>query len=242
MPGYTWAPAWVSWRYGDGYCGWAPLPPDSFVGVDYYGDGFALGLGFHIGGDCDGFYGIGAGWYSFLPVSCLGYRNYHGYYRHRSENYALINHTTNVTNLNITRSGAGTTGARGFTHVTTGGPMLAQVNAVSQMPVQRVKPRPHQSTGWGRNADGEFAGLVCAAREFRYNGATRPRLHGFHSGGDDQSRHRHHPASGGKFPGWLPPMPRSRRSSRPISRKAGRPRAQKWSRIARPSSRSCAHR
>ena len=25
VPGYTWAPAWVSWRYGDGYCGWAPL-------------------------------------------------------------------------------------------------------------------------------------------------------------------------------------------------------------------------
>ena len=24
----VWAPAWVSWRYGDGYVGWAPLPPD----------------------------------------------------------------------------------------------------------------------------------------------------------------------------------------------------------------------
>ena len=28
VPGDTWAPAWVSWRYGDGYVGWAPLPPD----------------------------------------------------------------------------------------------------------------------------------------------------------------------------------------------------------------------
>src|SRR5580658_8069805 len=25
VPGYTWAPAWVSWRDGGDYCGWAPL-------------------------------------------------------------------------------------------------------------------------------------------------------------------------------------------------------------------------
>jgi len=28
VPGATWGPAWVAWRYGDGYVGWAPLPPD----------------------------------------------------------------------------------------------------------------------------------------------------------------------------------------------------------------------
>ncbi|HKD42405.1 MAG TPA: DUF6600 domain-containing protein [Myxococcaceae bacterium] len=27
VPGTVWAPAWVSWRYGGGYVGWAPLPP-----------------------------------------------------------------------------------------------------------------------------------------------------------------------------------------------------------------------
>jgi len=26
-PGNVWAPAWVSWRHGGGYLGWAPLPP-----------------------------------------------------------------------------------------------------------------------------------------------------------------------------------------------------------------------
>jgi hypothetical protein len=26
-PGATWGPAWVEWRYGNGYFGWAPLPP-----------------------------------------------------------------------------------------------------------------------------------------------------------------------------------------------------------------------
>ena len=27
VPGIEWAPAWVSWRVGDGYIGWAPLAP-----------------------------------------------------------------------------------------------------------------------------------------------------------------------------------------------------------------------
>jgi hypothetical protein len=26
-----WAPAWLNWRYGDDYVGWAPLPPDELV-------------------------------------------------------------------------------------------------------------------------------------------------------------------------------------------------------------------
>ncbi|HET9251109.1 MAG TPA: DUF6600 domain-containing protein [Candidatus Eisenbacteria bacterium] len=28
VPGDVWAPAWVAWRYGDGWVGWAPLPPE----------------------------------------------------------------------------------------------------------------------------------------------------------------------------------------------------------------------
>lgn len=28
VPDDVWAPAWVSWHYGDGWVGWAPLPPD----------------------------------------------------------------------------------------------------------------------------------------------------------------------------------------------------------------------
>jgi hypothetical protein len=33
VPGDEWAPAWVDWRYGDGYVGWAPLPPDPYIAV-----------------------------------------------------------------------------------------------------------------------------------------------------------------------------------------------------------------
>ena len=31
VPGDEWAPAWVDWRRGDDYVGWAPLPPDEVV-------------------------------------------------------------------------------------------------------------------------------------------------------------------------------------------------------------------
>lgn len=34
IPGTTWAPAWVAWREGNGYCGWAPLPPQAGFGPD----------------------------------------------------------------------------------------------------------------------------------------------------------------------------------------------------------------
>jgi hypothetical protein len=31
VPGTEWGPAWVSWRVGDGYIGWAPLPPPGLL-------------------------------------------------------------------------------------------------------------------------------------------------------------------------------------------------------------------
>jgi hypothetical protein len=31
IPDDDWAPAWVDWRYGDDYVGWAPMPPDEII-------------------------------------------------------------------------------------------------------------------------------------------------------------------------------------------------------------------
>ena len=39
VPGTEWAPAWVAWRYGDDWVGWAPLPPrarwDASIGLNF---------------------------------------------------------------------------------------------------------------------------------------------------------------------------------------------------------------
>ena len=50
VPGYTRGPAWVAWRYGGGYIGWAPLPPD--IAWDMYGGfgPFDWEGGFNLGG------------------------------------------------------------------------------------------------------------------------------------------------------------------------------------------------
>ncbi|MCS4433536.1 DUF6600 domain-containing protein [Aquiflexum gelatinilyticum] len=36
VPGYEWGPAWVNWRTGGGYYGWAPLGPGLQVNVSFY--------------------------------------------------------------------------------------------------------------------------------------------------------------------------------------------------------------
>lgn len=41
IPGYVWAPAWVDWRFGGGYVGWMPAPPDA-----YFLAGIGIGLVF----------------------------------------------------------------------------------------------------------------------------------------------------------------------------------------------------
>jgi hypothetical protein len=52
-PDTVWGPAWVSWRYSDVYCGWAPLPPAACYrpgfGFTYYGRsvGFNFTFGLH---------------------------------------------------------------------------------------------------------------------------------------------------------------------------------------------------
>lgn len=52
VPGTVWAPAWVEWRSGDDYVGWAPLTPDLS-----YDDG----VGFHA------YVSLGEPWWVFVP-------------------------------------------------------------------------------------------------------------------------------------------------------------------------------
>ncbi len=129
VPGYEWAPAWVSWRYGDEYCGWAPLPPESFADVEYSsGGGLSIGL-FFIGNDCDRRYRIGSGCYNFIRIRYLGERNYRQHYLRHRDNDRWVGRTRNVTNIGVDK------GREGRRRVFARGPSLQQVNALSQTPV-----------------------------------------------------------------------------------------------------------
>ncbi|MCX7668524.1 MAG: hypothetical protein N2439_00435, partial [Anaerolineae bacterium] len=45
VPGRQWAPAWVCWRHGPGFVGWAPLPPGALSGAAFYREAIGLGVG-----------------------------------------------------------------------------------------------------------------------------------------------------------------------------------------------------
>jgi hypothetical protein len=143
VPGYRWAPAWVSWRYGGGYAGWAPLPPETFIGAEYGDGGTDVNVGFHFGSDVDVNFNIGPGCYNFVQVGDMGDPNYRGHYIDRSRNYTVINHTTNITNINVNKTtvnnnyGGGATGA--FRGVSAGGPSIATVNAHSRTHIPTVQ-------------------------------------------------------------------------------------------------------
>lgn len=50
VPDAEWGPAWVAWRTGDDYCGWAPLPPGSRYNRDgFYFHNSRVGIGFDFG-------------------------------------------------------------------------------------------------------------------------------------------------------------------------------------------------
>jgi hypothetical protein len=63
MPGVEWGPAWVTWRWGDDFCGWAPLPPRARY-VDREGFYFGASL---VGGDFD--FNLTAGDFFFVPAN-----------------------------------------------------------------------------------------------------------------------------------------------------------------------------
>jgi len=104
-PGYTWGPAWVNWRYNDGYCGWAPLPPAAYystgVGFTWYGSSVSVGFGFGLGWNC----------YTFVPWgNFYGYRPYkHCLPRHHTEtvykNSTVINNYVVGNNNTIINGG-----------------------------------------------------------------------------------------------------------------------------------------
>ncbi len=84
VPGNEWAPAWVSWRGGGDYYGWAPLGPH--VSVD-----MALNN-----------YNPPANYWNFVPRRYMGNPNWHNYYVNGGRNVTIINNTTIINNYSGT--------------------------------------------------------------------------------------------------------------------------------------------
>ncbi len=91
VPGTEWAPAWVSWRHGNGYTGWAPLPPRAT---------WRTHVGLSFGGlEIDAF--IGARDYAFVRDQAFVDRGVYQRVLPPTQNVTIINVTNNVTNYTV---------------------------------------------------------------------------------------------------------------------------------------------
>jgi hypothetical protein len=117
VPGDEWAPAWVSWRKGNDYVGWAPLPPEAR---------FDRRSGIH--NWADNYYDIGPDQYCFVPTNQFGARRVETALVPAERNVTIVNQTTNVTNITYSN-----------TTVISQGPSYDELRARSQQPIERLR-------------------------------------------------------------------------------------------------------
>ena len=113
-----WGPAWVSWRTGGDYVGWAPLPPRG-PGVVYAGR--------PIGPQVDIEFDIGPQYYNFCQARYIGEPVLRNYIAPPVQNVTYINNTVNVTNITVQNN-----------VVYNYGPNYEVLSAASARPIQRL--------------------------------------------------------------------------------------------------------
>jgi hypothetical protein len=109
IPGNDWGPAWVSWRSGDGYYGWAPLGP---------GYNFDASVGYSCPSD----------WWVFIPPQYIYGGNYYHYWYGPRGNSEIIHNTEIINNTYVYNH---------VTYVT--GPRAHEVEEYTHKPVQVFK-------------------------------------------------------------------------------------------------------
>ncbi|ASU35433.1 hypothetical protein MuYL_3548 [Mucilaginibacter xinganensis] len=84
IPGHTWAPAWVSWRHGGGYYGWAPLQPGISINI-------SLGGGYHVPDN----------YWVCAPQEYINRPNIYNYYVAPQRSVTIIRNTTIINNTYV---------------------------------------------------------------------------------------------------------------------------------------------
>jgi hypothetical protein len=106
VPGNIWGPAWVSWRWGGGYCGWAPLRP---------GISFNIAIGNYYPPD---------DWWVFIPPAYIHHPRFYEYYRGPRNNITIIHNTTITKNTYVNNN---------VTYIS--GPRTTEIQQVTHQPV-----------------------------------------------------------------------------------------------------------
>jgi len=136
IPGNQWAPAWVSWRTGSNYVGWAPLPAQT----RFRGNRISVQFGY----DFDS----GPGNYCFVPSRYFGSSSVYRHVVPNARNTVIIADTVNVTNI-----------VRADDIVINQGPDYTALNRVAASPIrtarlvrnQQVPPGSASGATWSGN-------------------------------------------------------------------------------------------
>ncbi len=112
VPGQDWGAAWVMWRSGPGFLGWAPLDPGYSFKENQVADAYLPPKD----------------WWVFLPPQYLYKGNYYSYWSGPTGNSSMIKTTSQLNNYYE---------FRGVNYIT--GPYAKQVEKVAKKPVQVFK-------------------------------------------------------------------------------------------------------
>ncbi|MDB6005421.1 MAG: hypothetical protein JWR15_2408 [Prosthecobacter sp.] len=140
VPGYEWAPAWVSWRQTQGQIGWAPLPPEA---------SWVSNIGF--GGWTDSYYDVGPSYYNFVPMAAFASTSsLRPFIMDRSRNYSFYDQSVNITHTNYQQNVPN--------HIFVGGPDPSRIDRLGSNQVRRLTLR-HDDDGFRREwLDGDRGG------------------------------------------------------------------------------------
>ena len=84
IPDTVWGPAWVSWRWGGSYCGWAPLGP-------------GISIGFSFGSS----YSVPYDWWVFVPQRYCLSASFYNYRLASVNNITYVRNTTIINNTYV---------------------------------------------------------------------------------------------------------------------------------------------
>ncbi|MDZ4405413.1 DUF6600 domain-containing protein [Prosthecobacter sp.] len=149
VPGYEWAPAWVSWRQTDDYIGWAPLPPEARWNIS---------IGFNWW--TDSYYDVGPAYYSFVPIRSFATRSsLRPFIVDRSRNFTFIDRSVNITNITYQQNVVN--------NIFVGGPDPTRIDRLGENRVRRLTLRRDEDSfrrDWIDNQNARHGGFRSLSR------------------------------------------------------------------------------
>jgi len=137
FPDSVWAPAWVTWRYTDSHCGWAPLPPATHCGpggLSYHGVSVGVGWDF----------GMSSLSFSFVSRSHFADRNPHRYILPPAQAQTVYAHSKVINNIVVDKNNTVINNGIGY----------ERIAAVSRQEIRKVVVRdPPTVVGKGVKRD-----------------------------------------------------------------------------------------